>query len=54
VVVNNPQITLVPDRDARMGPDPPDMIIGITILRQLHLYIAYREKYMYVSAATQH
>ncbi len=54
VVVNNPQIVLVPDRDARMGPEAPDMIIGISILRQLHLYIAYKEKYIYVSAATQH
>ncbi len=54
VVVNNPQIVLVPDHDADMGPNPPDMIIGISILRQLHMYIAYGEKYMYDSAASQH
>lgn len=54
VVVDNPQIILVPDRDAQMGPHAPDMILGITILRQLHLYIAYHEKYLYVSAASQH
>lgn len=54
VQVSNPQIILVPDHDAHMGPNPPDMIIGINILRQLHMYIAYGEKYMYVSAASQH
>jgi len=54
VQVNNPQVVLVPDRDAKMGPDRPKMIIGIGILRQLHMYIAYDEKYLYVSAASQH
>lgn len=54
VQVLNPQIILVPDRDAHMGPNRPQMIIGISILRQLHMYIDYHEKYLYVSAATQH
>lgn len=54
VVVSNPDITLVPDNKARMGPDAPDMIIGMNILRQLHLYIAYHERNLYISSATQH
>ena len=54
VQVLNPQIILVPDRDAKMGSNSPRMIIGITILRQLHMYIDYHEKYLYVSAASQH
>lgn len=54
VQVNNPNIILVPDNEARMGPQAPDMILGINVLRRLHLYIAYHEKYIYVSAASQH
>lgn len=54
VQVLNPQIILVPDRDAQMGHNRPQMIIGITILRQLHMYIDYHERYLYVSAASQH
>jgi predicted aspartyl protease len=53
VQVLNPQIILVSDRDAQMGPRRPPMIIGIGILRQLHMYIDYHEKYLYVSAASQ-
>jgi len=30
----------------------PDMLIGMDILRHLHLYIAYREQKLYVSAAS--
>jgi predicted aspartyl protease len=54
VQVANPQFVLVRDHDAQLGPSPPEMIIGIAILRQLHLYIDYHEKYLYVSAASQH
>ena len=44
VAVTNPNITLVPDREAQLGRNAPDLIIGTSILRQLHLYIAYHEK----------
>ncbi len=54
VIVDNPDITLVPDSQAQMGPDAPDLIIGMGILRQLHIYIAYREKDLYVTAASAH
>lgn len=54
VQVLNPKIILVSDRDAHMGPRRPPMILGISILRQLHIYIDYHEEYLYVSAASQH
>jgi len=54
VTVANPDITLVPDREAKMGPYGPDLIIGMSILRQLHLYVAYGEKNLYVTAASTH
>jgi len=47
VVVNNPHI--------EMGADKlwngEDLLLGIGILRQLHLYIAYKEKKMYITPA---
>jgi hypothetical protein len=30
------------------------LILGMGILRQLHIYIAYREKKLYVTAASAH
>jgi predicted aspartyl protease len=54
VEVSNPDITLIPDRKAHLGPRAPDLILGIGILRQLHLYIAYREKKLYLTAASVH
>lgn len=54
VAVTNPNITLVPDREAQLGRNAPDLIIGTSILRQLHLYIAYHEKNLYVTAASAH
>ncbi|MDE2494621.1 MAG: retropepsin-like domain-containing protein [Alphaproteobacteria bacterium] len=54
VTVSNPDITLVPDRESQTGPRGPELIIGMSILRQLHLYIAYGEKKLYLSAASAH
>ena len=54
VQVNNPEIVLVPDRAARMGPNPPKLILGMSVLRHLHMYIAYREKNLYVTDANEH
>lgn len=54
VDVNNPDIVLVPDSEMKMGPHGPKMILGLSILRQLHLYIAYREKMLYVTPASEH
>ncbi len=48
VTVNNPKILLVPDSKSHMRA----AIIGMTILRKLHIYIAYGEHKLYVSAAS--
>jgi predicted aspartyl protease len=54
VEVKNPVITLVPESEMRMGPNPPKLILGLSILRQLHLYLAYHEKMLYVTPASEH
>lgn len=55
VEVTNPEIILIPDRASGMGRmRMPKMILGIGILRQLHLYIAYKEKNLYLTAASEH
>lgn len=54
VEVNNPNIILVSDRDARMGSRSESVILGMSVLRHLHMYIAYGEKNMYVTAASEH
>ena len=52
IAVRNPYIVIMPDSDMRlMG---PDMILGVGILRQLHVYIAYKERKIYLTAATAH
>ncbi len=48
VKVSHPQIQIVEDR---VWDDQRDMILGIGILRQLHLYIAYKEGNMYITPA---
>lgn len=49
--VNNPDIVLFPDKVSGLH---EKLIIGMGVLRQLHLYIAYGEKRLYVTAATAH
>jgi predicted aspartyl protease len=49
IAVQNPKIILMPDK---LGdPDQPELTIGMSILRKLHLYVAYGEKKLYVTAA---
>jgi predicted aspartyl protease len=48
VTVTKPHIQVVSDN---FLPGRTDMIIGITILRRLHLYIAYDEEKLYVTPA---
>ena len=66
VAISNPQIVLVRDALAdrlkqeeidahHLMPEvrrTPQLILGMDILRQLHLYIAYREKKLYITAAS--
>ena len=50
VQVSHPQIQIVEDR---VWYDKTDLLLGIGILRQLHLYIAYKEGKMYLTPAME-
>lgn len=66
ITIKNPQIVLVRDALAdrlrqeeidahHLMPDSartPQLILGMDVLRQLHLYIAYKERKLYVTAAS--
>jgi hypothetical protein len=61
VSVQNPDLTLISDDQSGMGRpnwefdnSTPRLILGMNILRQLHLFIAYKEKILYVTPAEQH
>ncbi|HUO97726.1 MAG TPA: retropepsin-like aspartic protease [Rhizomicrobium sp.] len=56
VTVNNPVIDLVPDDKSKMlgNYGEPDMILGMGILRQLHLFISFKEHTVYVTPASAH
>jgi hypothetical protein len=47
VTVNNPHIEIISDRI--WGEN--DLLLGVGILRQLHFYVAYKEKKLYVTPA---
>jgi predicted aspartyl protease len=49
VTVDSPDILLLPSKN--MGHDPPPLLLGVGLLRQLHLYIAYQEQALYVTGA---
>lgn len=51
VAVNNPVIELIPDSDSKM---PRAAIVGMSVLRKLHLYVAYRERKLYITPAAAH
>jgi predicted aspartyl protease len=48
IQVSHPQIHIVEDR---VWDNQTDLLLGIGILRQLHLYIAYKEGNMYITPA---
>ncbi|GAA0536770.1 putative aspartyl protease [Rhizomicrobium palustre] len=66
VAVNNPQLRLIPDKisepltyiptGSRIGQKldgaKPEMLIGMNILRHMHLYIAYKENAIYFTPAS--
>jgi len=54
ITVNNPDVILIPDDQSRQPPGAPKMLLGINVLRQLHLYFAYREHTLYVTPAAAH
>lgn len=51
ITVKNPHITVASNEF--MGGFRSDMILGMGILRQLHLYIAYKEEMFYITPALQ-
>jgi hypothetical protein len=65
VAVANPNIEIQPDRLANLhepgelhertgGMQAPPIIIGASILRKMHLYIAYGEHVIYATGADAH
>lgn len=50
LTVNNPHIKIM--SDATLSGMGTDLILGISFLRQLHLYIAYKEGNLYVTPAS--
>jgi hypothetical protein len=57
VAVNNPKITIIPPPPTKIlgraaAPEPYKMLIGMDVLRKLHIYFAFGEKKMYVSQAS--
>jgi Aspartyl protease/gag-polyprotein putative aspartyl protease len=53
VAVSNPDIRLYPSSGSLMA-DGPKMIIGMNILRHMHMYVAYHEQKIYLTAASAH
>ena len=52
VTIANPRFVLLPDVvTISGGHEGPAVMLGMTILRRMHLYVAYRERKLYVSAA---
>lgn len=49
VTVSNPEVDLVPEEHSHFP--GYEALLGTTILRQLHLFIAYKEHKLYVTAA---
>lgn len=54
VTVNNPDLVLVPDQLSKQPDEAPKILLGINVLRQLHMYIAYKERKLYVTPAAAH
>ncbi|HEY2069942.1 MAG TPA: aspartyl protease family protein [Rhizomicrobium sp.] len=50
VTITSPKITLVP-QDNFTGERDADILIGMSVLRRLHLYIAYEEGQVYLTSA---
>ena len=53
ISVLNPDLVLVPDAVSKTHGNVP-LLIGMNILRKLHLYIAYGESRIYATPATSH
>ena len=47
IAVNHPRIEILPDQTMR---GMQGLVLGVSVLRQLHMYIAYKERKLYLSA----
>jgi hypothetical protein len=66
VTVTNPDILMIPDEVSRRMPNTtrtgslvreanrglPDIALGMSVLRNTHMYVAYKERKVYITAAT--
>jgi predicted aspartyl protease len=52
IAVQNPDILIVDS--AHMGRGSPDMVIGMNVVRHLHMYIAYHNNLLFLTAAEAH
>ena len=52
--MNNPDLVLVPDQLSRQPDEAPKILLGVNVLRQLHMYVAYKERKLYVTPAATH
>ncbi len=53
LTVRNPQILILPAEADRGRIIAGKMLLGMDVLRQLHLYVAYRDRVIYLSGAEQ-
>lgn len=65
VTVTNPEILMIPDEVSRRMPNTtrtgslvresnrglPDLALGMSVLKQTHMYVAYKERKVYITAA---
>jgi predicted aspartyl protease len=49
IAVDHPDIDIM--QDSALGPGAPQLIVGGGVLRQLHLYLAYKEQMLYATPA---
>lgn len=56
ITVLNPQLRLYSDKKSKVmgGYEQPALIVGMGVLRQLHMLIAYKSKELYVTPASAH
>jgi predicted aspartyl protease len=54
IVVKNPDIVLYSNKITHMRRGFRELIVGMNVLRELHLYVAYGELALYVTPATAH
>jgi hypothetical protein len=65
ITVNNPMVQVIPDLMSRATQTSqigsllprsevglPEVIIGMSVISKLHMYIAYKERKLYISAQT--